>query len=64
MKILRKRPDKFRAECPECFAYLEYDKNDILDDDFFSGCIQCPCCFNFFSHTQYAKPVLESEDTE
>ena len=59
MKIIRKSCKIFRAECPRCYAYLEYDKQEAKQES-----IQCPCCGGYFSHFTYGEPVRESEDTE
>lgn len=59
MKVIRKSVKIFRAECPYCYTYLEYDRNDILFGD-----VKCPCCGNNFSHATYGEPVRESEYTE
>ena len=59
IKIIRKPPKVFCAECPHCFSILEYEINDVD-----GGYIQCPCCGDFISQRSYGKPVRESEDTE
>ena len=59
VKIIRKSCKVFRAECPHCYAYLEYDKEEAENES-----IQCPCCGNYFSHYTHGEPVRESEDAE
>ena len=59
MKVIRPSCEKFRAECPICFAYLEYHTVEIQQEY-----VKCPCCGCWFKHPVYARPVRESEDTE
>ena len=57
IKIIKKPSHLFRAECPQCYALLEYNFHDISSD-----AIQCPCCSFWFSHTAYGTPVKENEE--
>lgn len=59
IRIIRKSYLLFRAECPHCYAFLEYDIGDADRED-----IQCPCCSYYFSHRVYGNAVRESEEVE
>ena len=59
IKIIKKPCEVFRAECPNCFAVLEYDIYEVVQDY-----IQCPGCFNWFLHRDRGMPIRQSEDTE
>ena len=60
IKIIRKPHRLFyRAECPTCYALLEYN---FVDAE--TGAVKCPCCLTYIDHRTYGTPVKESEDTE
>ena len=59
MKVIRPSCELFHAECPHCFALLEYIHTDVVQEY-----VQCPCCGGWFQRRIYAKPIRESEDTE
>ena len=57
VKIIRKPIRIYRAECPNCYALLEYNFHDAE-----TGTVKCPCCSNWLDHRVYGKPVIESEE--
>lgn len=59
IKIIRKPSRVYRAECPTCYALLEYGFNDVE-----SGSVKCPCCSTYIDQRTYGTPVKESEGTE
>ena len=56
IKVIRDAAKKFRAECWNCFAVLEYDLSDI---DLHTGAITCPCCTAWITHKEHGKPAYQ-----
>jgi hypothetical protein len=56
IKVIRDTAEKFRAECWNCFALLEYDLSDI---DPYTGAITCPCCEAWITHKAHGQPAYK-----
>lgn len=59
VKIVRKPIRVYRAECPTCYALIEYN---FVDAE--TGTVKCPCCSNYIDHRTYGVPVREGEGTK
>jgi hypothetical protein len=59
IKIIRKQSTRYRIECEQCEALLEYGFHEMEN-----GAIQCPCCQYWNDHRNRIKMPKESEDVQ
>lgn len=59
VKIVRKPTGIYRAECPFCYALLEYKLVDVE-----AGTVKCPSCSNYIDQRTFGYPVRETEEEQ